>query len=188
LKLKHLMFSRKYWNLLVSGRKKATIRIGDLGLKAGDEAFIHCGGYVLGRVKIKKVTRKRLRDLTDEDAEKDGFMSKEDLVKALKRHYPNIGGRTTLTIIEFEWISRTKPVFSEKFAWKYELKPSEVAKLALEKCEELDESEKAVLKLLAKYGSIRKAAAKLGGLTARPVVRSIVRKAAYLLEKKGLVK
>ncbi|RLE63868.1 MAG: ASCH domain-containing protein [Thermoprotei archaeon] len=182
------MFSKKYWDLLISGRKKATIRIGDLGLKPGDEAFVHCGGYVLGRVKIEKVVRKRLRELTDEDARKDGFKDKDALIKALKKHYPNIGAKTVLTIIEFEWIDKTEPVFSEKFAWKYELKPSEVAKLALEKCEELDDSEKAVLKLLVKYGSIRKTAIKLGGLTARPVVRNIVRKAALLLEKKGLIK
>ena len=91
-------------------------------------------------------------------------------------------------MIEFEWIKRIEPIFSEKFAWKYEMKPAEVAKLALEECKELDESEKAILKMLVRYGSIRKTALKLGGLKSRPVVRSIVRKAAYLLKKRGLIK
>ena len=149
---------------------------------------MHCGGYVLGRVKIKKISRKKLTELTDEDARRDGFKNKEELVKVLKKHYPKIGDKTKLTMIEFEWIKRIEPIFSEKFAWKYEMKPAEVAKLALEECKELDESEKAILKMLVRYGSIRKTALKLGGLKSRPVVRSIVRKAACLLKKRGLIK
>jgi len=49
---------------------------------------VHCGGYVLGRVKIKKISRKKLTELTDEDVRRDGFKNKEELVKVLKSIIP----------------------------------------------------------------------------------------------------
>lgn len=184
---KHLMFSREYWDALVSGAKRATIRVGDTGLKAGDEVFVHCGGYLLGKVRIVGVSRKRVKDLTEEDARKDGFASLEELLGALKRHYPRMGKRTVVSVVEFEWIERRTPVSSERFAWCYELSPAEVARLALERCGDLSEDEKRVLRLVAELGSIRKAAIRLGGLSARPVVRGILREIARRLEEKGLI-
>jgi hypothetical protein len=53
---------------------------------------------------------------------------------------------------------------------------------------EFDDYEKKVLELVAKTGSIRRAAYALGGLDQRFVVRDVLRRAARLLEEKGLLK
>ena len=88
--MRNLKFDGKYKDLLLSGKKRATIRVGKVNLKPGDEVLIHSGGYVIGKAKIRKVEKKRVSELTDEDAIMDGFKNKEELLDALKEHYKNI--------------------------------------------------------------------------------------------------
>ncbi len=184
-----LMFAKRYFDDLVSGRKLATVRAGRARYKPGDVVLVHCGGYVLGRVRIVSVEKKKVVDLTEEDARLDGFSSLRDLLAALKQHYPAIRANTPLTILRFEWVERFEtPVSSDEYGWRYEQSPQEVAELALRELSDLSEEEKLVLGAYLRTGSIRKAAARLGGLSARPIVRGVLRRAAERLAELGLVR
>ena len=183
-----LMFSKKYLKELLSGSKLTTIRAGNVRYRPGDIVLVYCGGLVLGRARILRVERKKLIDLTKEDARRDGFSSMQELLKALKQHYPNIRRDTPLTLIEFEWVERFEtPLSDTEYSWNYDRGPLEVAKLALEKLNDLSFEERIVLETFVKTGSIRKAARKLGGLSTRPLVRGVLKRAAERLASMGLI-
>ena len=52
--------------------------------------------------KVKKVVVKRVRELTDEDAIRDGFKSRNELISALKRIYGDIRDDEFVTVVHFE--------------------------------------------------------------------------------------
>ena len=174
---KHLEFKGEYKDLLLQGKKTSTIRYGKLSFKKGQEVFIHSGGYVLGKAKIKDVQIIRIKDLTNEIAKKDGFESKEELIAKLKEHYPHLRADDPLTYIEFELEPFENPIPSEDFAWQgFEKDPVKLAKIALEKDKLLSSKERELLRILIEEGSIRKAALRLGSLKKREIFRRILRK------------
>jgi len=182
------MFSRKYLEELLNGSKLATVRAGNVKYRPGDIVLVHCGGLVLGRAKITRVERKKLIDLSEEDARKDGFSSLQELLKALKQHYPNLKRDTPLTILEFQWVERFEvPLSDGEYSWCYSKEPLEVAKLALEKLDELSFEERAVLEAFVKAGSVRGAARKLGSLSNRALVRGVLKRVAERLASLGLI-
>lgn len=177
-----LLFSKKYLENLLSGKKLSTVRVGYKKYRPGDIVLVLCGGFVLGRVKIVRVECKRFIDLTEEDARRDGFNSLHELRRALMQHYPRVRANTIFTIIYFEWMEKYVNLKSVKeYNWSYSKNPLEVAKISLESLHDLDQGEKEVLEAYLKAGSIRGAAKILGGLSARTVVRSVLRNAAERL-------
>ncbi len=54
--MKHLEFKGKYLEKLMSKEKKTTIRR-RANLKPNDEVFIHCGGKIIGKAKIRDVKK-----------------------------------------------------------------------------------------------------------------------------------
>ncbi|WP_456482406.1 ASCH domain-containing protein [Methanopyrus sp.] len=183
---KHLEISGEYKDKLLRGEKRATIRVGRVpGARPGKVVYIHCGGYVYGKVRITDVRTKRVRDLTDEDAKLDGFENREELLKALRDHYPNLRDDDIVTIIEFKWVERfDEPILSEHLPYEGH-DPIEIAKRALEEDIPLSPRDRELLELLVECGSIRKAAKALGGLGKRDVIRRAVRKAFRLLKARG---
>jgi hypothetical protein len=182
------MFSRKYLEELLNGSKLATVRVGNVKYRPGDIVLVHCGGLVLGRAKIARVERKKLIDLSEEDARKDGFSSLQELLKALRQHYPNLKRDTPLTILEFQWVERfEEPLSDGEYSWCYSEGPLEVAKLALEKLNDLSFEERAVLEAFVKAGSVRGAARKLGSLSNRALVRGVLKRVAERLASLGLI-
>jgi len=99
--LKRLNFSKEYKGKIKRGVKRQTIRL-STSLKEGDEVKIVAGGEILGTARITKVEEKTLEELTDEDAKKDGFENLSQLVKALRRHYGKLSGKSKVCIISFE--------------------------------------------------------------------------------------
>lgn len=97
---KQLNFSKEYKSKILSGVKTSTVRL-RTNLKVGEKVQIIAGGEKLGTAKILKIRRKEISKLTDEDAEKDGFKSKLELLKALKKHYGKLPKDTSIYIIEF---------------------------------------------------------------------------------------
>lgn len=97
---KTLNFKREYKDAILSGEKTCTIRL-RTNLRAGDEARIVAGGERIGIAEITGVTRKRVSDLTYNDAKRDGFSNLEDLLNALRRHYRDIGPDTEISVIRF---------------------------------------------------------------------------------------
>ncbi|MCS7105405.1 MAG: ASCH domain-containing protein [Thermofilaceae archaeon] len=177
-----LLFSKKYLENLLNGKKLSTVRVGYTKYKPGDIVLVFCGGLVLGRVKVVKVERKKFVDFTEEDARRDGFNSLHEFRKALMQHYPHVRASTLFTVLHFEWMEKYSNLKSVKdFNWNYTKNPLEVARISLENLHDLNQEEREILEAYLKAGSVRGAAKILGGLSARMVVRSVLRNAAERL-------
>lgn len=97
---RQLNFSKEYKNKILSGVKTSTIRL-KTNLKVGEKVQIVAGGEKLGKARILRIIRKEISKLTNEDAEKDGFKDKKELLKALRKHYGKLPKATNIYIIEF---------------------------------------------------------------------------------------
>jgi len=184
--IKHLMFSKQYEEALLSGKKRVTIRLLRPPLpKPGTLVYVHCGGKIIGRARILGVSIKRVKELSDDEAREEGLPDREALIRSLKSHYPNLKPTTKVVVIRFDFVeSYEEPLTPMEVSWGGEIDPVEVAKLALEKLE-LSGRERAILGLVVREGSIRKAALRLGGLHKRPIIRAALREAAERLREKG---
>lgn len=181
--MKHLKFDGRYRTAILEGKKRATVRRGRVNLREGDEVFIHSGGYVLGKARIVRVERKPIEALTDEDAIKDGFSSREELIRALREHYPDLKGE--VTVVEFELVEKSKPVLSSELPYEGN-SPLEIARMALKHLK-LSEEDERLIKLFLKSGSLRKAAYRLGGMDKRYLIRDVLRRAYKELKERGLM-
>ncbi|NJE26909.1 ASCH domain-containing protein [Thermococcus sp. MV5] len=186
--MRNLKFDGKYKDLILNGKKRTTIRIGrKINLAPGDEVLIHSGGYVIGKAKIKRVERKKVCELTNEDAKIDGFKTREELIRALETHYKNITPETEVTVVEFKLVKILEtPILSADYPYEGN-NPIEIAENALRYLDNLTFEEIALLKLFLHSGSLRKAAYKLGGLDKRYRIREVLRKAYEELKKRGFM-
>lgn len=84
---------KKYLNDLLSGKKTPTIRLGNVKYRPGDVTLVHCGGLVLGRMRI---TPSSVRGslILHRRARVDGFDNLRELPVALRQRYPNQGQHT----------------------------------------------------------------------------------------------
>jgi len=97
---------------LVDGNKTQTIRKPRKHpIKVGDKLFIYwklrtkeC--LKLGEVKVTNVVRKKLEEITDEDAVKDGFEDLFDFRDKFTLMHPNAYMDTEFDIITFEWTKK----------------------------------------------------------------------------------
>ncbi len=184
---RHLMVKGEYVDDILSGRKRATIRLGKVRVKY-NELIVHGGGRPVAKVRVTNVQYKRVRDLTLEDALKDGFKSVEDLLKALEKAYGKLNPDDYVTVIEFEVVqdlSKLEP--QDPYLG---LEPADIARLALRYLgDTLSEQEKKILRDLTITNSIRSTAIRvLGSLDRRWIVRRVLRRALNELLRRGLVK
>ncbi len=184
----HLMLRSKYLKKLLEcgvGGITRTIRIGIVKPKFR-EVYVHSAGKVVAKVEIVRTIYKRVRDLTDEDAKLDGFSSREELIRELKKLYGDVRPDTYVTILELkvlEYLNMTDDAVNAS------LSPVEIARLALYYNVPLSEEEKKILKMLLDVGSLRKLAIKLfGTIEKRWIIRKVVRKALRLLQERGIIK
>ena len=184
---KHLFFDGRYADKILKEEKTSTIRVGKYSIKKGRSFYIHARGHVLGKAVVTNVKIKSLKELTDEDAKRDGFKNKKELLKALKKHYGKLDKDTPVTIIEFKMQDRFKEeITSSDFAYGG-YKATEIAKLALTHNIDLSEKEKEVLKTLLNTGSIRKTARQIGNLNKRFMIRKILKKIFNILIKEKII-
>ncbi len=107
-KIKKLIFKQRYGADILEGKKSSTIRLTS-SLKKGDIVEIRAGNIKIGTAVIEDVEVKEVRDLTDEDAKKDGFSSKEELVEALRRIYgKKISENTEVKLIKFKLLGHNE--------------------------------------------------------------------------------
>jgi hypothetical protein len=86
---------------LLSGEKQCTIRAGKRDFTEGRLTFESKTGQV-ATVNVKEVRHKKLRDLTDREAQMDGALNAQDMADALKRFYPDIGPDSDITIVLYD--------------------------------------------------------------------------------------
>ena len=184
---RHLMLKREYGESVLSGRKKATIRLGEVRPKYS-EVIIHSGGRPIAKVRITGIDVKKIKDLTLEDALLDGFNSVEELLEALRRTYGDIGPEDTVTIIKFELVKRLDEAETEDPYLG--LEPADIARIALRYLgDQLTEEDKRILKSLTETNSIRETAYRLyGSPTNRIKVRKALRKSIRLLLERGVIR
>ncbi|HIC98606.1 MAG TPA: ASCH domain-containing protein [Pyrodictiaceae archaeon] len=181
------MVKGEYVDDILSGRKKATIRLGIVKLRY-KELIVHGGGKPIAKVRVTNVRYKRVAELTDEDARLDGFRNKDELLEALKKAYGEIKPNDYVTIIEFEVIqdlSKLEPQHPY-----LGLEPADVARLALRYLKDrMNKEEIDVLTDLTRTNSIRATSIRLfGDLGKRWKVRKVLRKALRLLAQEGYIK
>ncbi len=181
------MLRKEYVDLVLSGRKKATVRLGKV-IPRYREVIIHGGGRPVCKVKITKVVYKKVSELTDEDARKDGFNSRRELLKELKRVYgKRLNGDETVSIIEFEVIQRLDNIkLNDPYLG---LKPEDVARLALRYLrKEFSGEDRKILEEIGKGKSIREVARKFSGdPTRRWRIRAVLRRAARMLTENKIL-
>ncbi len=181
------MIKGRYVLDILSGRKKATIRYGIVKPKY-KEMIVHGGGKPVAKIVVERVYYKRVKELNDEDAFKDGFNSREELLEELRKVYPSISADDWVTIIEFRVVKRLDQLrYSDPYLG---LSPVDIARIALRYLdEELNDIEKKILLDLTRTNSIRATTLKLyGSLDKRFIVRRAVKKALALLIEKGILK
>ncbi|ASJ10439.1 ASCH domain-containing protein [Thermococcus sp. P6] len=185
--MKHLEFDGRYAEAILSGRKRATVRLGRRPrLKPGEEVLIHAGGYVLGKAIVERVEERRVGELTDEDAFLDGFSSREELIEALRSHYKHVSDDSMAHVVVFRLVERfERPVTSSEHAYEGN-SPLEIGEKALRYLD-LPEEDRELIELFLKTGSLRRAAYRLGGLNRRYLIRNALRRAYKELKKRGLM-
>ncbi len=98
---KKLIFKQMYGPDILEGRKTSTIRLYS-PVKKGDVVEIRAGKVRIGTAVIEDIEVKEVRELTDEDASRDGFSNREELIKALRRIYgKRISDTTEVKLIKF---------------------------------------------------------------------------------------
>lgn len=179
---RHLMMKGEYAKAVLSGLKRATIRLGIVKPKYR-EVMLHAGGKPIAIIEIERVTHKKVKELTDRDAKLDGFENREELIKALKKAYNGISDDDWVTILEFRLVKEIKLEEGEQT-----LTPVEIARIALRYNVISDEEERKLLEEVVKCGSLRKAAIKLyGTIEKRWIIRRTLKKAVKLLKEKGVL-
>lgn len=170
----------------MQGKKVATIRLGKV-IPKYNEMIVHSWGRPIAKIRITKVTHKKVVDLTKEDALKDGFRNLKELIKELKKVYGSIKPDDLITVIEFDIVQRFDDLKEDDPYLG--LKPQDIGRLALRYLrEEFSSQELKILEELGKGRSIRRVAQEItGSPTNRGKVRSTVRKALKLLIDKGLI-
>ena len=115
--MKHLQFLGKYADDIIKGNKNLTIRLSKANLRTGDIFILHAGGKVIGKFRVKNIYTKKLYQITDEEAKRDGYNNKEELINDLRRIYKRLDLNKEVAIIEFEPIEIINNISSEEFAW-----------------------------------------------------------------------
>lgn len=184
---RHIMMKKKYVDPLLSGLKKATVRLGIVKPKFR-ELILHSDGRPVAKVLVRNIYYKRIYELNDEDAAKDGYSSVQELIRDLERIYGKIPIDAYVTVMELEVLQRFDNI--ELRDPYYGLKPSDIARIALRYLEEdvFSEEELRVLRELSKCSSIRACALRLyGDLNKRYLVRRVLKHAARILLEKKLI-
>jgi hypothetical protein len=183
---RHLMIKKEFANAILAGEKRSTIRLGILKPKY-KELIIHSGGRPIAVVEVEDIVYKKLRDLTADEIKSDGFNDLDSLVKTLRKLYPKeqVDLDSTVTIIRF----RLKSIIDPSKDSSSELPPALLARIGLRYLnKELEERELAILRVLTRTNSIRKAAAELtGDPLDRREIRKVLRKVHEKLKSRGLI-
>jgi hypothetical protein len=100
--LKKLVFKLDFAGKILTGEKTTTIRL-STDLNEGDTVEVYVGHVRIGKALIKKVYKKKLSELSEEEIKSDGFQSKEDLIRNLVKIYGSkrINVDPEVYIIEF---------------------------------------------------------------------------------------
>ena len=138
---KFMLIDSAYKSRILRGDKVTTIRYGDYEVKPGGEVYLVVtpSDTAIAKVKVTGAKRKKVNELTNDDARLDGFSDVRELLRELNRIYGELYGDDEVTIIGFEVIKRFEDGIPLK--WLKGLnyhEPAEIARLYLENREKLN--------------------------------------------------
>ncbi|QUH01739.1 ASCH domain-containing protein [Saccharopolyspora erythraea] len=93
-----------YLDAVRAGAKTTTVRVHDPVSPGPVRLVFDGGGGTSTRIDavVTEVRAASLRELTDEDARRDGFDDRQALLEALELHYPGIAPATRVDVVRFE--------------------------------------------------------------------------------------
>jgi hypothetical protein len=97
----NLNFLPSYVGDILSGRKRATIRLGRKDLRKGMYVNLVASGRIFARGRIVRVEHKKLKELREEEIKKEGARNFRELLAELRRIYPAISPEDEITYIEW---------------------------------------------------------------------------------------
>ena len=103
---KKLKFRKEYIPLILSGRKRTTIRMKGKYSRGEVVDISDLRGRVHGEAVISGVEVKKFSELDDEDAVRDGFINVEELKDALRDIYRGIGEDSLVYIYHLRFKQR----------------------------------------------------------------------------------
>jgi len=104
--VKRLNFDDEYVRSILDGEKVTTIRKGVKDYQVNEIVELTVNHKPFAKARILDVVVKRVNELRTEDAIKDGFKSREDLLQTLKKIYGNLENDDVVTIIRFNIIDK----------------------------------------------------------------------------------
>lgn len=143
---KFMLIDSSYKSRILRGEKVTTIRYGDYEARPGSEVYlvIRPSDTAVAKVRITGVERKKVRELTNNDAKLDGFSDVKELLRELNRIYGELHGDDEVTVIGFEVVRRFEDGIPLKWLKGLNYRePEEVARLYLENQERLNLSREA---------------------------------------------
>ncbi|MBC7092689.1 ASCH domain-containing protein [Candidatus Bipolaricaulota bacterium] len=103
-----LLFKREHAELILSGRKTQTRRLGRKRWKTGSihQCRLSRRAEPFALVRITGVRRERLGDISEEDARREGYGSAEEYRKAFERIYGFWDPEAEVWVVDFELTGR----------------------------------------------------------------------------------
>ena len=138
---KFMLIDGSYKSRILRGDKVTTIRYGTYEAKPGSEIYlvITPSDTAIAKVRITRVEKKKVRELTNEDAKRDGFSDVKELLRELGKIYGELYGDDEVTVIGFEVIKRFEDGIPLKWLKGLNYRePVEIARLYLENREKLN--------------------------------------------------
>jgi hypothetical protein len=96
-----IKISRDDMRLLKANRKKCTVRLGTASVATPEITMTDGKDSVAIRI-VRVDTSRHLDELTDDDAQAEGFETREQLLKDLSKYYPRAKPSDPVTVIYFE--------------------------------------------------------------------------------------
>ncbi len=105
--MERINFDPEYVFDILEGKKVTTVRRGIKSYPVGKIVELTVSNSKpFALAKVKKVVVKRVKELSDEDAVRDGFRNRDELLAALRRIYGDIKGDEFVTVVHFEVVKK----------------------------------------------------------------------------------
>ena len=179
-----IRFKRKYLDLIADGIKSTTIRRGRRKIFS-KYMRIFGGNSLFAEAEVRKISYKRVYQLSLNDAIKDGFLSIDELLEELKEIYPSLSSSDWITIIEFKILNLFCRNISVEVKYK-DLSSKDIALLAL-KYDLVRGRGAEILRLVIEKGGIWQATVSTGRASSRFLIRKVVLDALHKLKENNII-
>lgn len=102
-----IKFHKKYYLAMLNGDKTQTMRLARKRLNVTENDVVTAvfpGWDKTLKIRITRIGYKQAKSIDDEDAKREGFMTKEELLNDLKEFYPNMDKWDKLYYYRFELV------------------------------------------------------------------------------------